>query len=343
MVGTAGGRYLYDGVEIAGVATSGTTIAARQVRGPWPDELVVSYSGSPTVTTPRWSLQDHLMSTVAITDATGAAVSTLAYDEYGVPRSGNGGRFQYTGQLWMQDFGVYHYKARAYQPALGRFLQTDPIGYAAGANVYSYVGGDPINFIDPTGLTDRPPAPPGYIYPDDCVRAGELVTRGGVTRCRLNSSNYSWLQERLAGGTGGADGAGDNGGPATDNQRCASLIRGAKTLNDVSSAFGYAALGASAVGAFALAIPEPASKVIAAGAFGAATGISAVGTALSFTSAGFYGAATGDWGRATLLGLSQGFENSAFGRGPFQLLGGRIADSAGGALTDRLYGEARCG
>jgi len=39
------------------------------------------------------------------------------------------GRFQYTGQAWLEDLGVYHYKARIYSPTLGRFLQTDPIGY----------------------------------------------------------------------------------------------------------------------------------------------------------------------------------------------------------------------
>ncbi|MED5547716.1 MAG: RHS repeat-associated core domain-containing protein [Pseudomonadota bacterium] len=97
-------------------------------------------------------LADERGSIVAVTDWSGAAIQINSYDEYGAPAPGNAGRFGYTGQVWLPETGLYHYKNRAYNPELGRFMQTDPIGVNGGMNLYAYVGGDPVNFGDPLGL-----------------------------------------------------------------------------------------------------------------------------------------------------------------------------------------------
>ncbi|HEX8618535.1 MAG TPA: RHS repeat-associated core domain-containing protein, partial [Thermoanaerobaculia bacterium] len=97
-------------------------------------------------------VRDDPASIVAVVNTAGTAVAINSYDPWGIPAAGNVGRYGYTGQTWIPELGLWYYKTRFYSPTTGRFLQVDPIGYDGGSNLYAYVGNDPVNFSDPTGL-----------------------------------------------------------------------------------------------------------------------------------------------------------------------------------------------
>jgi RHS repeat-associated protein len=63
--------------------------------------------------------------------------------------------FGYTGRRWDPDLGLYYYRARWYDPQLGTFLQTDPIGSLDYINLYAYVGLEPGNGTDPSGMYEN--------------------------------------------------------------------------------------------------------------------------------------------------------------------------------------------
>ncbi|WP_325438029.1 RHS repeat-associated core domain-containing protein [Nitrosomonas europaea] len=95
--------------------------------------------------------QDQLGSVIGTANSAGTSTAIHSYGPYGEPNIATGIRFRYTGQQFLGSLNLYYYKARFYSPALGRFLQTDPIGTADDLNLYAYVGNNPINFNDPSG------------------------------------------------------------------------------------------------------------------------------------------------------------------------------------------------
>ncbi|HEX3365615.1 RHS repeat-associated core domain-containing protein [Phenylobacterium sp.] len=131
---------------------SGASASLRDyIYGPG-GELLSWHAGADFNTALSWFHTDRIGSVVATSDPVGA-ITAYTYGPYGEPQSWAGSRFRYTGQMAIPEAQLYHYRARAYDPMMGRFLQTDPIRYGDGANIYAYVHGDPVNGSDPSGLT----------------------------------------------------------------------------------------------------------------------------------------------------------------------------------------------
>jgi len=153
--------FYYDGTSLIQEGPSASTISQVYMLGNQVDDIVADFA----VTNNQWyhhaDARGHCM---FLTDGNGTLAEQYEYIAFGQPyffsstaqplnSSTFGNRFLFTGREWLSELKLYDYRARMYQPELGRFMQPDPKEFAAGDyNLYRYCHNDPVNLTDPTGL-----------------------------------------------------------------------------------------------------------------------------------------------------------------------------------------------
>jgi RHS repeat-associated protein len=183
--------YLYAGNQCVEERNSSNTPTRQFVWGLYIDELIQLREDVSTCPVEYYPLQDLLYRTTALTDSTGGIAETYDTDAYGrtlaffgtgpdchwftdddVPTCQPRCEYIFTGRQYDPESQLYYYRARYYNPALGRFLRRDASSpltmsyssithnglkkqYADWTNLYQYVRGNPLSYIDPDGLTAK--------------------------------------------------------------------------------------------------------------------------------------------------------------------------------------------
>jgi len=143
-------RFIYDGQDLLEEFNASNTYQARYIHGPGVDEPMLQGR-----TIRHYYHTDGLGSTTELVSSGGSLQNSYVYDSFGNIASQAGTEinpFTYTGREYDAESGLYYYRARYYDPTIGRFLSEDPIGFAGGINKYVYVGNSPITLTDPYGL-----------------------------------------------------------------------------------------------------------------------------------------------------------------------------------------------
>ena len=144
-----------------GDGTGLATLTTRYLHGPQFDQVLASETPSGNVVT--WALADHqgtVRDMVRYASGATTVVNHRKFDAFGNLTAESDSTikflFSYTGREWDGDAGLYYYRARWYDPKIGRFISEDPSGFRAGdTNFNRYVGNSGPNAVDPTG--QQPP------------------------------------------------------------------------------------------------------------------------------------------------------------------------------------------
>jgi len=148
-------KYVYDGDHCIAEYDGSNNLLRKYIYGPCIDEPICMIETTGTYADTYYYHYDALGSVVALSDSDGDMSQTYEYDVYGQVAASDPNHpnpFLFTGRRYDTETGFYYYRARYYNATIGRFLQTDPIGYEGGMNWYGYCANNSLNCVDPLGL-----------------------------------------------------------------------------------------------------------------------------------------------------------------------------------------------
>lgn len=159
-------KYLYDGSHCIAEYDGSNVLLRKYIHGCCTDEPICMIETTGSYADTYYYHYDALGSVVALSDTDGDTVQIYDYDVYGqvvASDTDHPNPFLFTGRRYDTETGLYYYRARYYNPSIGCFLQTDPVGYEAGMNLYRYCRNNPGGYIDPSGRDPEVPMT-GYFY-----------------------------------------------------------------------------------------------------------------------------------------------------------------------------------
>ncbi len=152
-------RYVYDGDQVVAEYDGNNNLLRKYIYGPGIDQPISMIEVAQSNATYYYHF-DALGSVVALSDAAGDTVQTYEYSVYGevaVEDANHTNPYMFTGRTFDVETGLYYYRARYYNPFMGRFLQADSVGYEADMNLYRYCMNNPLNLVDPFGREPNGP------------------------------------------------------------------------------------------------------------------------------------------------------------------------------------------
>jgi len=197
--------YAYDGDNlIEETNSSGAAIARYSQTQNIDDPLAMLRSGATS-----YYHADGLGSVTSLSNGAGVLAQTYTFDSFGRQTASSGSLtnpFRYTGREFDTETSLYFYRARYYDPNVGRFISEDPTGFDGGdVNVYRYSFNQPVLLIDPSGLTvtcSYNQVSGGLTCTDDTT--GQLVVNtigysgGNGGRCSecVNNPYFQWAHDQ---------------------------------------------------------------------------------------------------------------------------------------------------